>query len=454
MQGSYNNSGYSLRQIPEYYSKQKKEDNDLFFSDKTKILEFSNLVDEWETNVLFGENGFYSIKGKNVEKQQKEYLSELENFVGKLYSELQLSSPDTKDIFFKIKQEKINAIKEQMQLHTIKEMNQWQLDVFENALELSKKKAVLYKDNPKVIDVSLKNGFTILNLMAQQEKWKSEIIKFNSKKYKSDFYYGIIEAFILEKDVRASVYFEKYQDDLDEKIRDDLEKSINDLKVNIIAYNWAKELFSYNLTEIEQEKEFCKIKDELVKKSAKAFMKIFNMTKKQQEDDNYKLKNSDNWQKIVSNIKNNSSSYFLDIDFSLKEKDIQKKKEYLKNIGSNKYIISDENEYLKLLDDLSNDILQFKQSDLSDYICCLSEEDYNFFLELQQDKNNTVAFVIADYFYISNLLEKYNINSKKDKYKIFKLYFTAIKNYETTNKKPADLSTRNNILNDIKDRCV
>ncbi len=452
--GNINTNNYSLRQIPEHYSNQKTENDEVFFFDKTKILEFSNSLDEWEINILFGENGFYSVKGKDVEKKQKEYLSELENFVSKKYSELNLSSPDTKEIFSQIKQEKLNAIKEQMQLHTDKELQDWQLNVFENALELNKQKAVLYKNNQNIVDISLKNGLTILKLMSEQEKWKDEILRFNYKKYKSEFYSGIISAFILDKDIKACIYYEKYKEFLDKTVQTDLENAVKDLKVNIIGYNWAKELFSYNLPEDEQEKEFTKIKDELIRKSARAYIKIFNDIKKQQEENDYKLKNSDNWQKIVSNIKNNTSCYFLDIDFSLKEKDIKRKKEYIKKIIAGSYITSDEDEYLKLFDELTKDIQKFKKSDISDYICCLSEEDFNFFFELQQDKNNTIMLAAADYFYILNLLKKYKVTSKEDKYKLFKLYFTAIKDYETTNKKIADLSTRNNILNDIKDRYV
>ena len=33
-------------------------------SDRTKILEISNFIDDWEKNVLFSSGGFYSLKGK------------------------------------------------------------------------------------------------------------------------------------------------------------------------------------------------------------------------------------------------------------------------------------------------------------------------------------------------------------------------------------------------------
>ena len=44
------------------------------------------------------------------------------------------------------------------------------------------------------------------------------------------------------------------QDKLDEKDREILQESLNLFKNKIIAYNWAKELFSYNLSEEEKEK--------------------------------------------------------------------------------------------------------------------------------------------------------------------------------------------------------
>ncbi len=447
-----NSDDYSLRQIPENFRAENQENEKSVFIDKTKILEFSNSVDEWETNILFGEKGFYSLKGKEAANRIKDYISELESFISGKYSELDLSGSISKEIFLNIKQEKISAITEQMQRHAAKELKEWQLEVFDKAINSCKNRAVLYKNNPAIVDISMKNALTIINLIAQQEHWGNRLLKYNYEKFKSEFYEALISSFITDRDIQACVLFEKYNDLLKEDTKEELEKSIKELKANIIAYNWAKELSSYDMSVEEQEKELKKIKNADIKNAAKAYIKVFSQSKKSSKDKEYQSKNAENWQKISQNLANNTGCSFLDIDFSLKEKSTEKKKEYIRQISSKGYISTKEEDYLKLFEEFSEDIYAFREQDISDYMVCLSNEDYNFFLELQKGKENECIFVCADYLCISELFKKEKITDKSDKYKFLKLFFAAVKNYESANKKTADLSVRNNILNDIKAR--
>ena len=67
---------FSLRKIDVF--DENVLDND-FSLDKVKILDFSNSIDKWEQELLFSENGFYSLKGKDVENKVKEFYSEIRN---------------------------------------------------------------------------------------------------------------------------------------------------------------------------------------------------------------------------------------------------------------------------------------------------------------------------------------------------------------------------------------
>ena len=60
---------FSLRKI----ENPQNDFNEDFSLDKVKILNFSNSIDKWEQELLFSENGFYSLKGKDVENKVKEF---------------------------------------------------------------------------------------------------------------------------------------------------------------------------------------------------------------------------------------------------------------------------------------------------------------------------------------------------------------------------------------------
>ena len=41
------------------------------YIEKIKILELSSSIDKWEKEILFSENGFYSLKGRDIDKKLK-----------------------------------------------------------------------------------------------------------------------------------------------------------------------------------------------------------------------------------------------------------------------------------------------------------------------------------------------------------------------------------------------
>ena len=74
---------YSLRKIPEKNIQINFEEEN---NDKIKILELMNIIDEWEKEVLFANNGFFSLKGKKDENKTKEFVKELDDFISsKIY---------------------------------------------------------------------------------------------------------------------------------------------------------------------------------------------------------------------------------------------------------------------------------------------------------------------------------------------------------------------------------
>ena len=65
---------FSMRKIP-FVDKATQiiESNDAYI-DRIKILELSSSIDEWEKEILFSEKGFYSLKGRDIDKKLKEFI--------------------------------------------------------------------------------------------------------------------------------------------------------------------------------------------------------------------------------------------------------------------------------------------------------------------------------------------------------------------------------------------
>ena len=81
---------FSVRKIPTIPKEVNLSEIDDEKLDKIKILELCNHIDEWEKEVLFSENGFFSTKGKEVKNKSKEFISELDRFISSKISSMNL----------------------------------------------------------------------------------------------------------------------------------------------------------------------------------------------------------------------------------------------------------------------------------------------------------------------------------------------------------------------------
>ena len=456
MEGNLNKEGrgnsFSIRKIPVTENKIKREvltDNHI---DKIKILELSNIIDKWEQELLFSENGFFSLKGKNVEGKINEFLAELDSFIDSKIQEIAFVDNSSKKLAKTIKMEKIESIKRKMKAYEQTELKNWETEVYEEAIKSSISRAVLYKSDANIIESSLKNGLSVLKLMAENEDWSSKILKYREEKYKSEFYSSLIDAFIKDKNPKANFYFSRYKNILNLKDTEKFEKSIKELKNNVIAYNWAKELFSYNMVKTEQEKEIKTIKDKEIEKIVKNYLDDFSLSEKKQEEVIAKEKNIKNWQEIIEISKTDIDKALLYIDFNGKSDDIKSKKEYIKLIKNQDFILTDKKQFISLLSEYFRNFEKFKTKDISNYQSCFSREDYELFSNLQQIDNIEFFKLNIDYKYVVNEIKKLKIDKEEDKYNILKLILTVNSEYKQSNNKNPDFEVRNKLISSVLER--
>lgn len=436
---------FSMRKIP---TTQKNNEITEFENntDKIKILELSNTIDAWEKEILFSENGFFSLKGKAVENKTKEFVKELEKFINSQIAKLAFVENSARETAIEIKKLKLENISRQMKIYEAEQLSSWEVDVYENGIQSCIQRAILYKNVPEIVNSSYANGLSILQVMAEKEEWNSKIYNSKKENFTSEFYFKLINAFISDKDVKAALFFEKYKDKIKTDDKENLEQALEKLKNNVIAYNWAKELFSYNLTVSENEKEINTIKDKELELLVRTFLSVFKQKEKKEKEDLEKEKNEGNWKEILSVLNSEPDKAELYVDYTLSKESQNAKKEYIKKFRKNGYIETDKKIFLKLLDDLQKDFDLFKQKEISDYRKSLSAEDYEIIEKFKSLSKENYNFFVSDYRYIAYLLESEEVTDIEEIYDFVKYILSSKDNFVTSNKKEPDIEGRNKLI--------
>lgn len=438
--------GYTLRKIP--VSRFKEEDAPISRKDidDIKLIELSNIIDKWEQEVLFSDGGFYSLDAREAQEKKKDFILELKSFIETETDKIKLLQPASKEAARELKRAKMSALENQMELYTAEKLHEWENEVYENALDLSIKRAVLYKKNPEEIVLSLKNGLKTLEITAEKDKWSRKLYSYKKKYYKSDFYTALIKAFLKDKDINACSYFNTFKNSIISADKDKLEISVNELRIGVTAYNWAKEAVSYNYASSEYEKELNNIEDENIRAAAKQFYSDLKQEEKRLNKLKEKEKNAENWKEIKEAAKQNPESAALLIDYTLSRESIRLKKEYIKQRGAVK---TDIKAFLKLFEEAFKDFQAFKDKDISDFRGSLNENDFEIFEKLQKFNFDEFKKADFDYKYALSLLKERGALKDGEKYDLISMYFVSKNEYAELNKKEAGLDARRKIVETI-----
>lgn len=448
-------SSFSLKKIP--ISKTNTEISDAEdnkFADKVKLLELSNYIDNWERELLFSDNGFFSLKGKDVQNKSKEYINELEKFINSKMSDITFSLEKSKRAAQELKRLKIENIKSQLNKHEQKELYEWEISVYNNSIQSAHDKAVLYKYDNEIVVKSIKNGIDIMLLMAQREKWKDKVLKIKKEKFISNCCFDIIKSFIDDKDINFLDYYNTYSKYLLEEQKKELESEISELKDNIIAYNWAVELFSYNLDDDENEKEIKKLKDSSLELTVRKYIDIFKKLKKKNDSNNDKQKIREAWDKINSLLETEPEKSLLYVQANKDKNIVKAQKEYIKQIINKGFTETDKKIFKELFDEMLDDFDKYKEQDLNEYRHQLSKMDFEFLTKLQNQKDTEYLKLSSDYKFLFEKLKKIGIKTSEKIYDFILNYRLAVEEYKVINGKDSDLEKRNKIIESVIERNI
>ena len=419
--------------------------------DKIKVLELNNCIDKWEAEVLFSENGFYSLKGKDVLGKSDEFLRELEQFINSQTDKMKLVDVVAKETIIKLKKSKMSAIALKMKIYEQNELNNWELNVYNEALYSCIKRAVLYKNDVDVISNSFNNGLNVLNLISEKENWNKKTISKKTEIYRSEFYYSLITAFMNDRDINAYRYFNKFKEYLKIQDKEALEKSLEELKNNIIAYNWAKEVYSYKLSDFELNKHINSIEDNEVRSIAKQYLKDFKISEEKQKEEKEKKSTNKNWEDVISAYEENPDTALLYIDYTLPQEHIKAVKKYISAMKKDGFITTDKEQFISLIKEVFEDFNNYKNKDISKYRAILSNEDFKIFENFQNLENSEYEKLFFDYEYSLKKLEAIGIKTTNDKYDYAKLLLCYL-NQESDKNKRNDLNSRNKLIDAVVER--
>ena len=434
---------YSLRKIPEKNIQINFEEEN---NDKIKILELMNIIDEWEKEVLFADNGFFSLKGKKVENKTKEFVKELDDFISSKIYQVSFVEPKSRQFALELKKKKLQNIQYQLQNYEKLQLKEWETEVYENNIKYCIQRAVLYKNTPQVIASSYNNALDVLKLMSEREKWSKKTFYAKKELFESDFYFELINSFILEKDEKASFYFEKYGDKILDEKKESLSESIIVFKNNVLAFNWAKELFSYNLPEEKNEKEISSIEEKEIQRLVRHYFSSFKLEEKILKEKEHKEKNEKNWKEVINALEMQQDKAELYIDFTLGNDSINAKKEYIKLIRKNGVITTDKKKFLSVLDKFLSDFKTYKRSDFSNFQKSLSKEDYEFLEKLKSISYCDYNLFSSDYNYVISLLKKEKITDAEKTYDFLQLLWASKEKYITYKKEEPNIEDRNKLI--------
>lgn len=444
---------FSLKKIP---LTEKKNDvfqnEDKKYLDKVRLLELSNFIDEWEKELLFSENGFFSLKGKQVENKASEYILELEKFINSKLSKINFFIENSKRAALEIKRIKIENIKKQLDQYEQKELYEWEISVYNDSIQSAHNKAVLYKDNPEIVIKSINNGISVISIMAEREHWKKNILERKKEKFIANCCFDIIKSFLDERNINFPAYYNTYSKYLSEEQKFEIEKTIEEIKLNILGYNWAVELFSYNLTSEENDNKIKELCDPQFESVVSSYINILEKVKKDKELYKNKQEIDKNWENIIDLLDKEPEKSLLYVDFTKEKNIVKAQKEYIKKIIKNGFIDTDKSIFIELFEKMLDDFNSFKKEILSKQRHVLSDIDYKFFENIQKLPDIEYLKVSTDYKYLLNRLTVEKIVDPEKKYLFILDYRLALKEYKELNSKEPDLNERNKIIEFISEK--
>ena len=356
---------------------------------RTKALELSNKIDQWEKdNLLDPENGYYSKLGKDAMGKSGEYLENLNKYISDEATKEGLTWGYGKQMAELVKARKIDTIYRSVTSHELKQTQNWGLTTLDEAENYAITKGITNRNSPDVINTALANGKVTIAQKADLLNWDEDTTRINVTKFTSDFHSGVLNAYLQDGSLKASEYYEQHKNEL---LPDAQARYLGGVKSNELKYKARTN--AENLLYLSPEEAYKRI-DEIDNIDEQMATRQMYGVKLQEQDRIKEMHQNEaentSWQKVQQSLDIN------DIDLTARPETIKAQMSYIEQMKKFGRIATDYSVYMELQDMSTYDATRFKTLNLSNYAASLSEDEFKTFKERQRKIGSMEYTIIQD----------------------------------------------------------
>lgn len=383
---------------------------------KTKITEITNQLDSFNQQALYDkQNGYFNKTGKNAAGQSSIVMQNYDDYSQQLLDESGLSGQ-----YHVMAQQAIlakrNKIYGPISQHDFEQTRNWQNSVYEEKENNILNQAILDRNDDKVLENSIKQGYIAIDLQADLQNWDAETTNIKKAQFASKFHEGVINSLVSEGSLRAKTYYDAHKSEILPDKHGAIYNSIANNERRYNARNYVEGLIAKGYSLEEAYKEIDKIDNIELQADVRS-----QYESKMRESDriitaNERARTQESWDKVTAALKENPESAYDAIDVTLPADVVKTQMSYIESMRKYGEIKSGHQTYLELKEKMTYDAEGFKNTDLNQYRPYLSEADFKEFKEAQ-DKIGSIEYTIIqdDNKLIDDAIKKIGGRKKTEK---------------------------------------
>lgn len=420
--------------------------------DKTKTIEITSELDKYEQSLLYDkDNGYFYQTGKNAMGKSSEIMKSYSDYADELIKKSGLigySSSIAKNVI----ENRKTSIFKSVNTHDYQQTNTWQNEVFTDKLNNVLNRALLNRNDDKVLQSNYKDGLTVLELQAQALKWDDETLKIKKSEYASNYHIQVLSGLLSDGNLNAKTYYDIHKNEIVSDRHSALLRSINDNENRYKARSIVNDMISRNLTLNDAYSEIDKINNIDLQNSVRSEYETKLREKDRLDTEQLAVQSQASLDKINEALQTNPEKAYLAIDPNLPVDVITKQMNYIEQFRKYGDVKTSHSAYLELMEKMTYDAENFKKLDLNNYIADLSSDDFKYFKK-RQDEIGTMGFTVIqdDNEMILSAID--NLGwwkfGKPDETMFFNQADTLFREYELRHGKKIPESEMKNILDSL-----
>ncbi len=203
--------------------------------DKTKLVEFSNFIDNWSNEHLYDkDNGYFNKTGKEAMGKSPELMDSFDKYADEYIAKSGFIG-GWEQKARQIVQQKRNTIERYVEAHDKQETDKWQDAVYTDSLTNVFNKAIQGRNNPNDLSMFYKDGMTVLDNYALIKGWDKdpEMLAIKKKEYEGNFHAQILDAYLAEGSLKAGEYFQQHKESFTPEVQN---KYLHRIHTEEVAY--------------------------------------------------------------------------------------------------------------------------------------------------------------------------------------------------------------------------